>query len=337
MVYSCERGMSQEEDTAGVVSKYFGDVDVNSLRNATPCNGGGDTVARILLSAPKQDLLNVFVDRMHCHGEVSERMYHLSGEVIVHVNSSDYSAWEWRWKCFIFMNEKNGTDAANLVYYEKEMMRSVATSNPKNYQLWNHRRKLAGVLGPSCLRDELAFTKDCLDFDAKNYHAWAHRQAMLRSWASSVDITAELQFSSDCLERDILNNSAWTQRAFVLNLEACQISIMDEIEYSKSQIVKYVENEAAWAYFKHLALYGASTQKHVEIFLAFCSQCLQEYPCSIEAVSAVFEYYKLVVRQLEQHGKTGCQEKIRVCKQKLASIRKKMVDYDPLSSNRFII
>jgi hypothetical protein len=31
---------------------------------------------------------------------------------------------------------------------ERQLMRSVATANPKNYQLWNHRRRVALALGP---------------------------------------------------------------------------------------------------------------------------------------------------------------------------------------------
>lgn len=66
------------------------------------------------------------------------------------------------------------------------------------------------------LLQELAFAHACLVEDAKNYHAWAHRQAvvaMAGSWQS------ELQYTGQVLEEDMRNNSAWSQRFFVLSAQ----------------------------------------------------------------------------------------------------------------------
>jgi hypothetical protein len=54
--------------------------------------------------------------------------------------------------------------------------RAVARDSAKNYQLWNHRAKVAAALGPGGAAGELAFAARFLDADEKNYHAWAHRQ-----------------------------------------------------------------------------------------------------------------------------------------------------------------
>ena len=35
--------------------------------------------------------------------------------------------------------------------------RQIALDNAKNYQLWNHRRKMAKALGPSFAQQEFAF------------------------------------------------------------------------------------------------------------------------------------------------------------------------------------
>lgn len=317
------------EGVEDILSSYFGDIDVVGLREAHAASKPGP-MADILIGAKKQDLLNVFYDRMHTHKEVSERMYHLSGSVILHVNSADYSAWEWRWKCFVHMSD---SDERDFVYYEKEMMRSVATANPKNYQLWNHRRKLAMFQGPSCLKEECTFTAACLEFDAKNYHAWAHRQSLLRMWATSANLDAEFACTSEFLERDVMNNSAWTQRAFILKLDACTRTFDDEIAYVTSLIPRCVENEAAWAYYKHLALYNAPMQRHVEEYLTFCTECLDMYPNSIEVTSAIFDYYRLLLQQMSQRD--GCQEKAQACKERMAAIRRKMVAFDPLCATRF--
>ena len=60
---------------------------------------------------------------------------------------------------------------------------------------------------------ELQFAAECLERDAKNYHAWAHRQAVVRAfglWA------AELSYVAELLRADVRNNSAWNQRYVVV-------------------------------------------------------------------------------------------------------------------------
>jgi hypothetical protein len=54
--------------------------------------------------------------------------------------------------------------------------------------------------------------------DAKNYHAWAHRQALVAAFAGEHPglWAAELRGASRLLRADARNNSAWAQRAFVV-------------------------------------------------------------------------------------------------------------------------
>lgn len=61
---------------------------------------------------------------------------------------------------------------------------------------------------------ELKYAAECLAEDAKNYHAWAHRQAIVRRfglWQQELDVVNEL------LQEDVRNNSAWNQRFFILS------------------------------------------------------------------------------------------------------------------------
>ena len=51
--------------------------------------------------------------------------------------------------------------------------------------------------------------RKCLDQDAKNYHAWAHRVAVAERfnvWERELDDLSRL------LELDLRNNSAWNHR-----------------------------------------------------------------------------------------------------------------------------
>lgn len=58
---------------------------------------------------------------------------------------------------------------------------------------------------------------DALADDAKNYHAWAHRQVVV---AAAGDWQAERQYLEKLLQEDVRNNSAWNQRAFVIRVSS---------------------------------------------------------------------------------------------------------------------
>ena len=61
---------------------------------------------------------------------------------------------------------------------------------------------------------ELDFTASILQMDAKNYHAWQHRQWVLKNfelWDS------ELSYVDKLLAEDVMNNSAWNHRYFVIS------------------------------------------------------------------------------------------------------------------------
>jgi hypothetical protein len=62
---------------------------------------------------------------------------------------------------------------------------------------------------------ELAFIRTVLSDsgDAKNYHAWGHRQWVLRTFGGWE---AELAYVEELLQQDLRNNSAWNQRFYVL-------------------------------------------------------------------------------------------------------------------------
>ena len=74
-----------------------------------------------------------------------------------------------------------------------------------------HRGVIVGWLGdPS---KELEFTAEILRKDAKNYHAWQHRQSVIRGFNLW---NGELTFVTRLLEEDIRNNSAWNQRYYTI-------------------------------------------------------------------------------------------------------------------------
>ena len=72
-----------------------------------------------------------------------------------------------------------------------------------------HRGVIVSWLGdPS---KELEFTEEILRKDAKNYHAWQHRQAIVNGFKMWEN---ELGFVAKLLEEDLRNNSAWNHRFY---------------------------------------------------------------------------------------------------------------------------
>lgn len=61
---------------------------------------------------------------------------------------------------------------------------------------------------------ELGFTASILRPDAKNYHAWQHRQWVIKKFDLWDN---ELEYVDKLLTEDLRNNSAWNQRYFVLS------------------------------------------------------------------------------------------------------------------------
>lgn len=73
----------------------------------------------------------------------------------------------------------------------------------------HHSGKVFGIF---C--QELEFTEQCLVDDPKNYHSWAHRQAVVERWGLFEE---EMLFTKQMIEDDVRNNSAWNQRFFIIS------------------------------------------------------------------------------------------------------------------------
>jgi protein farnesyltransferase/geranylgeranyltransferase type-1 subunit alpha len=115
----------------------------------------------------------------------------------------------------------------------RERERGVGESLIRHYCHRHHRRLMLEELGDKADGvAELAFTTQVLedDEDQKNYHAWAHRQWVLKTFQLW---DGEIAFVESLLQRDRRNNSAWNQRYFVLQSTRTfdDALIQQEIEY----------------------------------------------------------------------------------------------------------
>eukprot|EP00878_Enallax_costatus_P012747 GHUV01013311.1.p1 GENE.GHUV01013311.1~~GHUV01013311.1.p1 ORF type:complete len:222 (+),score=64.47 GHUV01013311.1:601-1266(+) len=171
--------------------------------------GDDGSVVGIKYSKQHREVLGYFNACLK-KGEKSERVLALTADVIT-ANSAHYTAWQYRWQVL----QELETDLTQEYAFTKQ----VADESAKNYQLWNHRRKLAKALGADSTEAELRFCTDAVDADSKNYHAWAHRQVVV---AAAGTWQQEMQYVEQLIRQDVRNNSAWNQRMFVL-LVRCQL------------------------------------------------------------------------------------------------------------------
>lgn len=269
-------------------------ADITPLikRHQTATMVPDDVVVSIATDPEHSDLLACFWAVLQAQ-ECSQRVLDLTEEIITGINSAHYTVWEWRWRSIVALGAiagyddtiisapKENTDALTSTEekisaqdHEAMLMQRVAIDNPKNYQLWNHRRKYAMARGAAFCHEEMEFSAACIASDAKNYHAWAHRQAILVAFATrrSELWEEEFSFTEFLLRDDARNNSAWNQRFFVINHvlmplwgtrtekePLSQRAVQDvgmlvrEIEFAISKIKSTPHNEAAWEYLKATA------------------------------------------------------------------------------------
>ncbi|KAJ2890205.1 CAAX geranylgeranyltransferase alpha subunit [Coemansia aciculifera] len=197
-------------------------------------------------------------------GEVSQRAFDLAGRVI-DANAAHYTAWVYRKKLLLDL----GLDISS----ELDWVSRISERHIKNYQLWHHRGALLELLlDPKgiadktqdermqipAIRRELQFVGEVIDKDSKNFHAWSHRQFVVRLYGIWDQ---EMAYVETQINQDVRNNSAWNQRYFVLtaNQPADVFVLTDdvadkEIAYVMDKIKLAPNNESPWSYIVGLLM-----------------------------------------------------------------------------------
>ena len=238
--------------------------------------------------------------------ERSERVLHLTATCLK-INPANYTVWHHRRLCLNAVYNPaasatgclkgpadqgdNISSVARLFAYvpaDLQLAASLGGDNPKNYQIWYHRRALLEMVlqfshnnnnetsatnndndfVTQLITAELDYISAVLREDGKNYHAWTHRQWCVNGIAAhnSNNITAsaelwekEFVLAQQWIQRDRRNNSAWNHRWFVthrgqvqhraLSVEDAHAELMYVVHSPDVALVGDPNNESPWRYY----------------------------------------------------------------------------------------
>lgn len=220
-------------------------------------DGGEDLPIRIRY--PKR--YAIAVSSLHSLAQQSQwniaEVRDVATQVIVESNGN-YTAWLRRLQCAL------AQPSYESAIEELHFTATIAQTNSKCYQLWNHRQQVISNLllmqyekYSDALQEMLAlersFTEQAIRQDMKHFHAWAHRIwacRLAQSWDN------ELQFLDELLTIDPYNNSVWVARLTVVSESGYLLAnFAHELELASHAVSARPDNEAAWSYarglFKH--------------------------------------------------------------------------------------
>ncbi|CAL8098385.1 unnamed protein product [Orchesella dallaii] len=262
-------------------------------------------------------------------GELSPRVLELTGDAI-RLDVAHYTVWQLRRDTLQAVKvphliSENGLDHE----FEKEFAftAEILKENPKNYQPWQHQMALVSwaigheegeVASPEMktmslpskilepiLKRELKLTEEILNNDPKNYHAWQHRQWILRVFKGIFPNLPEdeLVFVKTLLEKDVRNNSAWNQRNFVfvqMIRDFSEVNLAKEISETWKFLKVALSNESAWSYLRsviNLADSGFKIGLQKEL-LSCCKLLLKTEEGVISSSVQMMTFYIDVVNEL---------------------------------------
>lgn len=200
--------------------------------------------------------------------ELSERSLALTADCI-ELQRSNFTVWYFRRRILRKLTHHLDNELGFVEQFIED--------EPKNYQVWHHRKTIVGWLEDGSREKQL--TASVLSVDNKNYHAWQHRQWVIKEFNLWE---AELEFTDAQIAMDVRNNSAWNHRCFVITETKRYEDLKwlnDEIHYVHKRIEQSLNNESSWSYLRgilNLAFGGLAFHSETQ---EFCERLQNDKNC----------------------------------------------------------
>lgn len=213
----------------------WADVEPDSIRTRT-------SIMDIKYTSRYEEVFSYF-RAMLAKDELSERSLALTADCI-ELQRSNFSVWYFRRR---ILNKLR-----HHLNDELKFVGSVIEDEPKNYQVWHHRKVIVEWLHDGTHDKQL--TASVLVIDSKNYHAWQHRQWVIKEF-NLWD--GEIEYTDTHLAMDARNNSAWNHKFYVVKetqLHKNQKWINEELARVHEYISRLTNNESSWSYLRGILM-----------------------------------------------------------------------------------
>lgn len=219
--------------------------------------------------------------RRHSHTKIMSYIYIIERAlrltaISLKYNPANYTVWRYRRSVLSFLSNFNDDDSIQkydptgnnvhkfdpkLVRSEMDFVSKIGGSNPKNYQIWYHRRILLEyycLYNSQCeyIKSELNYIATVLEEDGKNYHAWSNRQWIVKTISQNCIWMNEKIFVREKISQDCRNNSAWNYLWFLnyhndkkeISSKGDTYLAQEEVDYALSILIIDIYNESPWRY-----------------------------------------------------------------------------------------